>query len=166
MRKERWDNPPRGEILIEEGRIVALGAALSAEAEVNDPAGLLVLQAADVHSQLDCDTGAARTAGTFETRTRGAFILCQRPAWLSRFVFSEANLPSKRRSYGVVGRFRWGHYDPLRGAHPVTLIEKWWKAASSCRASSPWPRHGHVVETNVCNIVATVKNAKISTWPG
>lgn len=66
---DRWT----GDILIEEDRIVALGAALSGEAEVHDAAGLLVLPGGvDVHTHLDYDTGSARTADTFEPGTRAA----------------------------------------------------------------------------------------------
>ncbi len=66
---DRWT----GDILIEGGRIVALGASLTAEAEVHDAAGLLVLPGGvDVHTHLDYDTGTARTADTFETGTRAA----------------------------------------------------------------------------------------------
>jgi dihydropyrimidinase len=62
-----------GDILIEDGRIVALGAALSADAEIHEAAGLLVLPGGvDVHTHIDYDTGTARTADTFETATRAA----------------------------------------------------------------------------------------------
>ncbi|RBP08692.1 dihydropyrimidinase [Roseiarcus fermentans] len=66
---DRW----RGDILIEDGRIAALGAALSADAEIHEAAGLLVLPGGvDVHTHIDYDTGSARTADTFETATRAA----------------------------------------------------------------------------------------------
>ena len=66
---DRWT----GDILIEDGRIVALGAALSADADIHDAAGLLVLPGGvDVHTHIDYDTGSARTADTFETATRAA----------------------------------------------------------------------------------------------
>ena len=62
-----------GDILIEDGRIVALGAALYADAEIHDADGLLVLPGGvDVHTHIDYDTGTARTADTFETATRAA----------------------------------------------------------------------------------------------
>ncbi len=62
-----------GDILIEDERIVALGAALSADADIHDAAGLLVLPGGvDVHTHIDYDTGSARTADTFETATRAA----------------------------------------------------------------------------------------------
>jgi dihydropyrimidinase len=66
---DRWT----GDILIEDGRIVALGATLTADAEVHDAAGLLVLPGGvDVHTHIDYDTGSAHTADTFETATRAA----------------------------------------------------------------------------------------------
>ena len=66
---DRWT----GDILIEDGRIVALGVALSADADMHDAAGLLVLPGGvDVHTHIDYDTGSARTADTFETATRAA----------------------------------------------------------------------------------------------
>jgi dihydropyrimidinase len=66
---DRWT----GDILIEDGRIVALGAALTADADVHDAAGLLVLPGGvDVHTHIDYDTGSAHTADTFETATRAA----------------------------------------------------------------------------------------------
>ena len=66
---DRWT----GDILIEDGRIAALGAALAADAEVHEAAGLLVMPGGvDVHTHIDYDTGSARTADTFETATRAA----------------------------------------------------------------------------------------------
>jgi dihydropyrimidinase len=66
---DRW----RGDILIEDGRIAALGAALSVDAEVHEAAGLLALPGGvDVHTHIDYETGSARTADTFETATRAA----------------------------------------------------------------------------------------------
>jgi len=66
---DRWT----GDILIEDGRIVALGAALTADAEVHEATGLLVLPGGvDVHTHIDYDTGSAHTADTFETATRAA----------------------------------------------------------------------------------------------
>ena len=66
---DRWT----GDILIEDGRIIALGEALNADAETHDAAGLLVLPGGvDVHTHIDYDTGTARTADSFETATRAA----------------------------------------------------------------------------------------------
>ena len=66
---DRWT----GDILIEDGRIVALGAALTVDAEVHDAAGLLALPGGvDVHTHIDYETGSAHTADTFETATRAA----------------------------------------------------------------------------------------------
>ena len=66
---DRWT----GDILIEDDRIVALGAALAVDAEVHEAAGLLALPGGvDVHTHIDYETGSARTADTFETATRAA----------------------------------------------------------------------------------------------
>ena len=66
---DRWI----GDILIEDGRVAALGAALEVDAEVHEAAGLLALPGGvDVHTHIDYETGSARTADTFETATRAA----------------------------------------------------------------------------------------------
>jgi dihydropyrimidinase len=86
---DRWI----GDILIENGRIVALGAALAVDAEVHDAAGLLVLPGGvDVHTHLDYDTGTARTADTFETGTRAAAF--GGTTTVVDFAFQPRGLPS------------------------------------------------------------------------
>ena len=89
---DRWT----GDILIEEGRIVALGAALSPEAEVHDAAELLVLQ-------------AAWTCTAISTTTRGPSAA---PLRSSTSHFSRANRPVSPRPSTT------GRREPPR--HPST----------------------------------------------
>ena len=86
---DRWT----GDILIENGKIAALGAALSADAEIHEAAGLLVLPGGvDVHTHIDYDTGSARTADTFETATRAAAF--GGTTTVVDFAFQPRNAPS------------------------------------------------------------------------
>ena len=86
---DRWT----GDILIEDGKIAALGAALSADAEIHEAAGLLVLPGGvDVHTHIDYDTGSARTADTFETATRAAAF--GGTTTVVDFAFQPRNAPS------------------------------------------------------------------------
>ncbi len=121
---DRWT----GDILIEEGRIVTLGAALSAEAEVHDAAGLLVLpRGVDVHTHLDYDTGVARTADTFETGTRAAAF--GGATTIVDFAFQPRQSPSVAAAFddwpagAATSCVDVGAHMILRSVTPTTLAE-------------------------------------------
>jgi dihydropyrimidinase len=86
---DRWT----GDILIEDGKIVALGGARSADADIHDAAGRLVLPGGvDVHTHIDYDAGSARTADTFETATPAAAF--GGTTTVVDFAFQPRNSPS------------------------------------------------------------------------